>query len=105
MAMIVRGHSRCHLCDQIMEKDEPLTGFPAILERAHALYHFSDSIMHKACLDAHPDAARMRGLYARWRRVVDRRPRGLRSPEEIDAWAREAFGKLYAEDGFRTSPG
>jgi hypothetical protein len=102
--MIVRGQSRCHLCDRIMGLFQRVTGFPAILGSDHPLHHFSDAIMHKACFDAHPDAQRMRGLYDRWLRVVDGRPRDLKSLEEIHAWEREAFGKLYAEEGFAVHP-
>ena len=84
-----------------MEHGDNIEGFPAILNRSHPLSRFSDAAFHQECFAKDPDGETMKSLLARWQAVMDQRPRNI-PLAEAEEWARQAFEKLYAEDGFRT---
>jgi hypothetical protein len=101
MAIIIAGESRCPICGKVIDKGVAVATFPAFLPRGHELSAFSDAAFHRACFDAHPSAARVKDLYARYQRVWDDRPRDLKTLADVEAWQRAAFGGLWSEAGFR----
>jgi hypothetical protein len=50
MALVLRGKSKCSLCDQIIEKDDPIVMTSHFVTDAQdPLWRFSDSTMHQKC--------------------------------------------------------
>ena len=103
MTMIVPGRTKCPLCGRVMEKGEPLTGFPAFLPQGHDLAAFSDSILHQACVEAYPRGRRALALRDRFEKVLRSVPRKM-SRIEGEAWFVRAIDGLWNEDGFKVGP-
>lgn len=55
MAIILRGRSRCALCDEVLAEGQLLFSTSAFLDRDHPLWRYSDAAMHHSCFDAWPD--------------------------------------------------
>lgn len=56
MALILRGKSRCALCDEVLEEGEELFATSAFLsDEAHPLWRYSDAAMHLSCFRDWPD--------------------------------------------------
>jgi hypothetical protein len=91
MALIFHGKSACQLCGGVLAENDDLVAFPAFLPAAHGLFPFSDAAFHRTCFERDPRAAGVDALYARWRSICDSRPMDLKSVEEMDAWAVDAF--------------
>ena len=59
MAIVITGHTRCAICDEILKDNEEIGAFSAfIANRLDPLYLFNDAAFHRACFDRHPLAAR-----------------------------------------------
>jgi hypothetical protein len=57
MALLIRGKSRCHLCDRVMGAYDEVELFPPALFRPDSdLAHLNDSAVHAVCLDQRPEA-------------------------------------------------
>ena len=91
MALIISGKSTCQLCGGVLAESDDLIAFPGFLPAAHELFVFSDAALHRRCFERDPRAAPVNALYARFRTIVDARPKGLKTVEEMDAWASDAF--------------
>jgi hypothetical protein len=58
MAVIIRGKTRCRLCDeQIGEGDEVVAFSVLVANTNDPLWRFNDAAMHRKCFDHHPDSA------------------------------------------------
>ena len=91
MALVLRGETPCLLCGRPLMVDEEIEGFPEFLKPTHKLGRFSDAAMHSDCLKRSPERAAVAEIYERWLAIWATRPGDLTSPEEIAAWARDAF--------------
>lgn len=67
MAIIVMGKSNCFICGQLLGDDDELVVFPAFaVNELDPLYPFSDSGVHKNCLQNHElgnEAVRRRNAF------------------------------------------
>lgn len=99
MALIILGKSTCPLCNQILEKGEPLKAFPAFLPSDHRFGKFSDAAFHVACFDKDPDAGAVEDMHYVYNKIMDGRPKDLKTIEEIDAWTKEAFQDWPPKNG------
>jgi hypothetical protein len=90
------------VCAARVQRKPRQTAFPAFLPRGHKLLRFADAAFHRDCFEKLPEAPLMHSLFARFRAVLERRPRSVASLEEGEAWALDALGKLMAEEGFLT---
>jgi len=91
MALIFDGKTVCKLCGEVLAKKDELTAFPAFLYPDHPLWMYSDAAFHKACYELSPQKEEVDGLFARWTKIWDSRPKNLTRVEEMDVWGREAF--------------
>ncbi|MCO7239520.1 hypothetical protein [Aeromicrobium sp. CnD17-E] len=56
MAILLRGRSRCHLCNAVIEAEDEAQLFPpALFATDSAFGRLNDSAVHRQCLDARPD--------------------------------------------------
>lgn len=99
MAMIILGKSKCPLCNQILKEGEPLTAFPAFLPTNHRFGKFSDAAFHTACFDKDPDANDVDNMHYVYKKIMDGRPKDLKTIEEMDAWSKEAFQDWPPKNG------
>lgn len=72
MALVIRGKTRCHLCQRVHAPDDDVELFPpALFERGDPGFHLNDAGVHRECLLALPygeDALRVREEYSeKWR--------------------------------------
>lgn len=99
MAMIIRGKSTCPLCSKVLEKGDELKGYPAFLPYDHRFGKFSDAIFHKVCAEADPDYGDAEDMLYVWQKIMDSRPRDLKTLEEMEAWTKEAFQDWPPKNG------
>jgi len=67
MAILISGMT-CPLCGQPMTDGFDLSGYPAFISnKRDPLYQFSDAILHRRCLEAHPLASALAQRYEAWR--------------------------------------
>ena len=91
MALVLRGETPCVVCGRPLLVDDDIDGFPAFLKPTHPLARFSDAAFHKACWEKARERAAVMEVYGRYLAIWAKRSEELTSPEEIEAWAREAF--------------
>lgn len=91
MALIISGKSICPLCKKAMHENEELTSFPAFLPLDHKFGKFSDASFHKTCFEAVPDAADVNDMYYVYQKIMDSKPKELKTIQEIEEWSKEAF--------------
>jgi hypothetical protein len=91
MALIIRGKTKCPLCQKLITENDDVISFPAFLGVGHPLNRFSDSAFHRACFAKSPESIQVESLYRRYRKIWEERPKDLKSAEEIEAWGNEAF--------------
>ena len=89
MALFIKGKTPCALCGLPIMTDDAVL-FPAFLGPGHRLHEFSDGVFHSRCFEAWGDRHEFARLYAKFRRIMDSRPRNV-SMEEAERWAAEAF--------------
>ena len=90
MVLLLVG-ARCNLCEKpIDEKDEIVT-FPAFLPTYHRFARFSDTASHGDCFRRDQDSPDVQALFSRYREIWASRPKALQTPEQLEAWGREAF--------------
>lgn len=54
MAIIIKGKSKCPICNEVMKTNDDLVAFPHFIDDVKSpLYFFSDRGFHKDCFDAH----------------------------------------------------
>ena len=68
MVMILRGRSKCPLCDEVLAEKDSVIAFPAFIPRGHQLSSFSDAAFHLPCFQKHEDADDVVALYNDHRR-------------------------------------
>lgn len=55
MALLFRGKTRCGICGQVIQLNEPVSAFPSIIgNELDPLYIFHDASFHTACFETHP---------------------------------------------------
>ncbi len=91
MALIISGKSVCPLCKKVMRECEGLIAFPAFLPHSHKFGKFSDAAFHKMCFEADPDASSVNDMHYVYQKIMDSRPKDLKTMKEIDEWTKEAF--------------
>lgn len=94
MALVLRGETPCVVCGRPLLVDDDIDGFPAFLKPTHPLGRFSDAAFHTACFAKAPERAALMEIYCRYLKIWATRPDDLASPEEVEAWGREAFKDL-----------
>lgn len=94
MSLFFPGSSRCGICGEVMASGDDVVAFPAFLPRRHPLWRFSDRAFHRSCFVGHADGGAVQRLYERFLAIMDSRPKGLKSLEEINDWGRDAFKEL-----------
>lgn len=99
MAMIILGKSCCPLCKKILEKNDELKAYPAFLPYDHRFGKFSDAAFHKSCAEADPDYEATEDMLYVYKKILDGRPKDLKSVEEIEAWYKEAFQDWPPKNG------
>jgi len=99
MVMIILGKSKCPLCNQILEKNDPVTAFPAFLPYDHKFGRFSDAAFHTTCFDKDPDSNDVDNMLYVWKKIMEGRPRNLKTVEEIEAWSKDAFQDWPPKNG------
>lgn len=99
MALIIRGKSKCPLCNQILDDNDHITAYPAFLPADHRFGKFSDAAFHTICFEKDPDAGAVGDMYYVWKKIFDGRPKDLKTVEEIDAWTREAYQDWPPKNG------
>jgi len=99
MAMIIPGQSKCQLCNQTLEKNDELKAYPAFLPYDHRFGKFSDAAFHKKCAEADPDYNSVEDMLYVWKKIMDGRPRDLKTIEEVEAWSKDAFQEWPPKNG------
>lgn len=99
MAMIIRGQSKCPLCNQILEDTDHITAYPAFIPFDHKFGRFSDAAFHTECFRKDPDAGAIEDMHYVYRKIMDSRPKDLKTLEEMEAWAKEAFQDWPPKNG------
>ena len=49
MALIIRGKTRCPLCEAPITSDRDIVSTTPFLEGSHLLWHYADATMHYEC--------------------------------------------------------
>ena len=91
MALYFPNTSICLICGRTLLKGEEYVGFSAFLPKGHRLHYFSDGLFHKSCFETWSEKEEYLHLYRRFKEIWATRPKDLETPEEIDAWGKEAF--------------
>jgi len=99
MAMIIRGKSKCPLCNQILEDTEHLTALPAFIPSDHRFGKFSDAAFHTECFEKDPDYNDVENMYYVYKKIMASRPKELKTVEEIEAWTKDAFQDWPPKNG------
>lgn len=99
MALIIYGKSICRLCNKTLEKNDEIKAYPAFLPFDHRFGKFSDAAFHKVCAEADPDFQSVEDMFFVFKKIMDGRPRDLKSIEEIEAWGKEAFQDWPPKNG------
>lgn len=79
-------------------QDDEHVGFPAFLPRGHHLHFFSDGLFHRSCYENWIDKEDFLRLYQKFREIWASRPMNLRTTEEMDPWAAQAFRNFPGDD-------
>jgi hypothetical protein len=52
MALLIRGKTRCAICEQVIgDGDNAIGAPPFIADRSHPLWRFSDAAFHRNCYE------------------------------------------------------
>ena len=75
MSLITLGRSRCVICDETLERNQEIVGFPAFTpnlldEDFFELRRFSDAGVHVDCFDQYPKAERVLEVCGRTRKQL-----------------------------------
>ena len=99
MALIILGKSTCPLCKKTLEKNDELKAYPAFLPYDHRFGKFSDAAFHKSCAEADPDFQSVEDMLYVFNKIIDGRPKDLKSAEEIETWHKDAFQDWPPKNG------
>lgn len=64
MVLLIRGKSKCSLCETVLARDEAVVGFAAFLSQGHPLWRYSDSAMHPRCFEVWEHREEFEALYS-----------------------------------------
>ena len=98
MALIIRGKSRCPLCNSTLGQKDPLVAFSPFLPDSHPLARFSDAAFHRACLEKDRHADAVMKLHERYQKIWRGRPTHLRG-EALARWIQSALRGAAVRDG------
>lgn len=63
MVLLIRGHTVCRLCGRVIEKNDPVVGFPPLVSNElDPLYLFNDAAFHQECFYQHPLSSKVQWL-------------------------------------------
>jgi hypothetical protein len=99
MSLIILGKSKCSLCNKILEDTDLLTAFPAFLPNDHKFGRFSDAALHTECFNKDIDSNDVDNMYYVYKKIMDSRPKELKTLEEMEAWTKEAFQDWPPKNG------
>ena len=99
MALIIRGKSKCPLCNQILEETDHVTAFPSFVPSDHRFGKFSDAALHTSCFEKDPDYQAVEDMFYVFKKIMESRPKDLKTVEEIEAWHKEAFQDWPPKNG------
>lgn len=85
VVLLLRGTSRCSLCDEIISTNDPIVGFTHFLGSEHRLWRYSDSAMHVACYEAWPDKEEFDALHD----AAQAKIRSSTAPSQLEALRRQ----------------
>lgn len=91
MTSVIRGHSICPLCNNVLEEDRHITALPAFLPCDHKFGKFSDSAFHTTCFESHPDYYDVRDIYYVYKKIMESKPANLTCPDKVAAWEKDVF--------------
>jgi|SRR5580658_1117664 hypothetical protein len=91
MALVFIGKTRFVLCDEPISEAEDYIAFPAFLPKTHWLWKYSDGVFHSKCFADDPNSRDVQSLFLQYRSIWEKRPRDLKTKEEIEAWGKSAF--------------
>jgi len=79
MALLIRGKTKCSICERVSESGDAWVGTPHfIADQNHHLWKFSDSAMHQSCFRSWEHAEEFRKLYNTiWPTLVPHAPREM----------------------------
>jgi len=68
MTIVIRGKSKCPICDGLLDDQREYFGTPHfIVVSSHPLYRFSGSAMHRDCFITWPHASEFRKAFDEFR--------------------------------------
>lgn len=77
MPIFIPGKTRCPLCRQPVEREQPRAGFPSFLRSTHSLSILSDAVAHQDCFDQWQYRDLFLMLFDKFDKLLDGRPREL----------------------------
>ena len=89
MALLIRGKTKCSICQTVIEDGQAWVGTPHFLtDEKHHLWKFSDSAMHQSCFQAWEHKEEYRRLYNEiWPTLIPHHPREMLADGSIVAKA------------------
>ena len=67
MALVVRGRSKCRLCEEVLHDNDEIVAFSAFMvNELDPIHGFSDSAVHKQCFEEDPRRDRVSQCWADW---------------------------------------
>jgi hypothetical protein len=97
MALFFPGHSKCVLCEKVIDRQSPVVAFPAFLPPNHRFARFSDGVFHQSCFEEWEGHQEFQKIYGRFEEIWDSRPRDLTTLEEMEEWGKRAFQEFDEE--------
>ena len=64
MALIIRGKTICRLCNKILQKEDKIVAFPALLAADHQYSEFSDAAFHLSCFQKDPRSVEIESSFS-----------------------------------------
>jgi len=97
MTIVLIGKTTCGICGVPICKGEDYIGFPAFLPKTHRLWKYSDGAFHSKCFADDPNSGEVQRLHEQFESIWEKRPRGLKTNEEREAWGKRAFADFAKE--------
>ena len=72
MAIVIRGKSKCSICQKIIEENDAIVSFANFVpNELDPLWLFNDAGFHETCFQSHPLAKQAKARYAEYREVFE----------------------------------
>jgi hypothetical protein len=67
MAIIIRGKTKCPICDRSIDEGDEVVSFPSLISNENEpLYGFNDAAFHAGCFASHPLASAATQRIQQW---------------------------------------